>query len=446
MNILRTTSVPRLEPVLVLARKLAAACAVALLAGCGHLNLMKTPNLYLAAEKAPFEEVPEELRVPYMDVVFATDRFPEQGRSNDPVSFGAERSSHLHIGTCRINVGRKTTWEQLAEGSRSRRRGSAFRLHIGEPDILMRYPGTFWRMARIDDPSRDFEEFTARRLEAREKFHELLDHRLEHASRKEAFIFVHGYNNDFNDAVRTIGNLWHFLGREGVPIAYTWPAGAGGLTGYTTDRESCEFTIFHFKMFLEDLAAHPEIDKIHILSHSRGTDVAVTTLRELAIGLRAAGKDPRAELKVGNLVLASPDIDMEVAAQRIASERIPEVVDRMTIYLSPSDRALRLSSWLQGSWARLGLMDVNKVSAAQLQVLSYFRNLDFVDSRVDSDFIGHGYFYNNPAVSSDVILILRDGRDPGAENGRPLKPLAAELWRIEDGYMLPPKGLLSALK
>lgn len=441
----RPAPVPIRVPVAASLLRLAVCLAALALAGCGHLNLMKTPNLYLAAEKDPFAEVPEELRTPYMDVVFATDRFPEQERSNDPVTFGAERSSHLHVGTCRINVGRKTTWEQLEAGSRSSRRGSKFRLHIGEPDILMRYPGTFWRMARIDDPSRDFEDFTARRMEARARFHELLDRQLAHARRKEAFIFVHGYNNDFDDAVRTIGNLWHFMGREGIPIAYTWPAGAGGLTGYTTDRESCEFTIFHFKMFMEDLAAHPDVERIHILSHSRGTDVAVTTLRELAIAARAAGKDPRRELKVGNLILASPDIDMEVAAQRIASERVPEVVERMTIYLSPSDRALRLSSWLQGSWARLGLLDVNKITAAQLQVLAAFPNLDFIDSRVDSDFIGHGYFYNNPAVSSDVILILRDGRDPGAEHGRPLESLAPELWRIEDGYMLPSTDPLSRL-
>ena len=99
-------------------------------------------------------------------------------------------------------------------------------------------------------------------------------------------IFVHGYNNDFTDSVRTIGNLWHFMGRQGVPIAYTWPAGAGGLAGYTTDRESCEFTIFHLKTFLEDLAADPEIEKIHILAHSRGTDVSVTAVRELAIAAR----------------------------------------------------------------------------------------------------------------------------------------------------------------
>ena len=48
--------------------------------------------------------------------------------------------------------------------------------------------------------------------------------------------------------------------------------------------------------------------------------------------------------------------------------------------------------------------------------------------------IGHSYFYSNPAVSSDVILILRDNFDPGAENGRPLIKMGPSLWSITDDY------------
>ncbi len=46
-----------------------------------------------------------------------------------------------------------------------------------------------------------------------------------------------------DDALVAAGEFWHFLGREGVPIIYTWPSGAGGLNFYTADRESGEFTI-----------------------------------------------------------------------------------------------------------------------------------------------------------------------------------------------------------
>ena len=64
------------------------------------------------------------------------------------------------------------------------------------------------------------------------------------------------------------------------------------------------------------------------------------------------------------------------------------------------------------------------------------RNMFFIDSRVSSGFIGHSYFYSHPAVLSDLILILRDGRDPGAENGRPLGREEGTLfWSIDDDYL-----------
>ncbi len=58
---------------------------------------------------------------------------------------------------------------------------------------------------------------------------------------------------------------------------------------------------------------------------------------------------------------------------------------------------------------------------------------------------GHGYAIDNPAVSSDVIALLRYGRPPGEENGRPLKHLGENFWGIDDEYMIPrrvivPKG------
>ena len=63
--------------------------------------------------------------------------------------------------------------------------------------------------------------------------------RLGLTSRKAVYVYIHGFNNTFEDGVFVIAQLWHFLGRQGVPMLYTWPAGAGGgLRGYTRDRES----------------------------------------------------------------------------------------------------------------------------------------------------------------------------------------------------------------
>ena len=147
--------------------------------------------------------------------------------------------------------------------------------------------------------------------------------RLALTPRKAAYVYIHGYNNTFEDGVLVIAELWHFLGRQGVPILYTWPAGAGsGLRGYNHDRESGEFTIFHLKQFLRILASTPELEELNLIAHSRGTDVLTSALRELYIETRAAGNDFRTVYRIKNVVLAAADLDLEVVTQRLAAEYV----------------------------------------------------------------------------------------------------------------------------
>ena len=134
----------------------------------------------------------------------------------------------------------------------------------------------------VEDP-----EYLDKREAAKEVFRHAVVEWLDKTPRKEVFIFVHGFHNSFDDAAFTMAELWHFVGRYGVPIVYTWPAGHPGIFGYTYDRESSEFTVFHLKQTLKFIASFPEVEKINIIAHSRGTDVAVNALRELSIAIRA---------------------------------------------------------------------------------------------------------------------------------------------------------------
>ena len=70
----------------------------------------------------------------------------------------------------------------------------------------------------------------------------------------------------------------------------------------------------------------------------------------------------------------------------------------------------------------------------EVRALRKITNVDFVDFEGKADPHGHSYFSTNPAVSSDLILLLRYGRAPGAENGRPLLHLGANFWRIKEDY------------
>jgi esterase/lipase superfamily enzyme len=102
------------------------------------------------------------------------------------------------------------------------------------------------------------------------------------------------------------------------------------------------------------LAAAPEREHIHLIAHSRGTDVATTALRELFIEERAAGMDLRTVSKLSNLVLAAADLALEVVSQRLAAERVGLGINRITIYVSQTDRALGISGCLFVSLRRVG--------------------------------------------------------------------------------------------
>jgi esterase/lipase superfamily enzyme len=168
--------------------------------------------------------------------------------------------------------------------------------------------------------------------------------------------------------------------------------------------------------------------------------VALTALRELLIEVRASGRNPLEELRIHNVVLAAPDLDLSVTMQRVAAERLGAGVGRITLYTSQHDKALSLSELLFGGLFRVGQLDLLNVSddlkKSTTSAGSNAAVIEYIGKRSSS--FGHSYFRESPAVASDLILTLRYDRDPGAENGRPLKRVGPIFWQIDDDYLASP--------
>jgi esterase/lipase superfamily enzyme len=132
-------------------------------------------------------------------------------------------------------------------------------------------------------------------------------------------LFVHGYANTFQDAAFSMADLCHFLGREFVCGIFSWPAGGsrGLMAGYNVDRESGEFAVQHLKQTIRLISRNAGVERIHLMAHSRGTDVLASALRELNIEAYAAGSSVGGGLRIKNIVLLAPDIDADVAAAKI---------------------------------------------------------------------------------------------------------------------------------
>src|SRR5262249_48593512 len=154
---------------------------------------------------------------------------------------------------------------------------------------------------------------------------------------------------------------------------------------------SCEFTIFHLKQLLRSLGRCEQVEKVHILAHSRGTDIATTALREINMERSFAPQSAREALKLGNVVLAAPDLDFDVVQQRLGGERVGYTPERATIYTSPSDKALALADIMTLGVSRLGQLSATHLTPRMKQILE-MSPITFVEALVSTGYFGHTYF------------------------------------------------------
>ena len=217
-----------------------------------------------------------------------------------------------------------------------------------------------------------------------------------------------------------------------MPILYSWPAGAGGLFGYFRDRESGEFTIFHLKEFLSQLSEIPELKKIHIVAHSRGTDVISTALREMIIAERNQGKDPKRSLKIANLVMAAPDLDFAVVRQRLIAEGFGASIGQITVYMNQSDTALGIAQRLMAG-QRFGRLSQNRLKDVDREIFAQVKTVSFINVDGVKGLTGHAYYRTNRNVLSDIARIIRESARPGSPS-RPLRRIDGNFWNMPVGY------------
>jgi esterase/lipase superfamily enzyme len=136
---------------------------------------------------------------------------------------------------------------------------------------------------------------------------------------------------------------------------------------------------------IRQLTETPGVGRVHILAHSMGAWLTMEALRQDAI----AGSPALAE-KLGDVMLAAPDIDLNVFRQQLARVDASHVF----VLVAANDRALSLARSLTGDRQRLGAMDpTNAADRAALSALGV-RVYDL--TREADIFIGHGAYADAP--------------------------------------------------
>lgn len=420
---------------------------------------MPTPALYQQepGASALFAGTAPERRTPAVELLYITDRAtetkPDNNQTNQP--YGQGRSRSLAFGTAVVEMVPDLTWADLESQSRLPERSKEVNLELGRVTEVGRFPHEPYDIEVTRDGAVRSLTALEQHRRARSGFQALLQQQLSQSPRKEVVLYVHGFNETFSSAAFTMAELCHFFGREQVCALFTWPASASGnfLTSYTTTTEAATYAVSHLAKTIRMIAQTPGVEHLTLLAHSRGAALLLNAIHDLMIESIAAGIEPLKALKINNIVLAAPDIDMDVANQQMQmfssnpdmftrwpGQRLPRFLSgRFTIYSSPEDRALSVSKLLFRSRKRVGQLSLEELAGESSEQYAKWGKMDFIVYQgKNTDLIGHTYFLSKPKISSDLIQLVRYGTKPG-EPGRPLTKAGPMAWSFPRSG-LAPKG------
>jgi esterase/lipase superfamily enzyme len=309
-----------------------------------------------------------------MRVFYATDRAPVQTK---PPFFGAERAG--------LKLGRA----EVAVLVNDRPGGSA-----------VRRPSTTRPAQSRDEWVRSVHELTAQSLVANQD---------DGIGDQPVLIFVHGYNVAPESAMATAAQLAYDVGFTGSVISFVWPSRAE-LDLYASDEESAQWAAPHLAELIRHLKNKPD-RQVHIIAHSMGSRVTCGALQRLA-----CGRDSVKVGKLGQLILAAPDIDADIFKAQVVDEIRP-LLSGITIYASRSDAALRVSEQLH-KWTRAGETgDWVPQGETRFQMVDC-SGID-LSKTAGNDLIGHSYYSSDERVAQDMQSLLGTSTQP-----RPAQPTA----------------------
>lgn len=342
----------------------------------------RTRSVDARSENSAFHTVP---------VFWATNRVPEASPKAEPqseyqpVSFGSDRADGLTKGLALVtipNIERDTGV-------------------IPRPKIFTFFGFTIYRekesrekhftirsLVRMDDS--DFLKLAAANLDRARDF------------KGHCFVYVHGYRNTFDNAIYRAAQIAEDMGFDGNAFVYSWPS-QGNLAGYIADRDAVDASQPHFQRFLRFVNDETTCEQVHVLAHSMGTRLVVDAFFPPSGGgaLNDLGN-------VGQIVLASPDIDASILRSR--AEAIRQSPRTVTLYANGRDDALQWSKKAAAGFVRAGDVVDGKPTVIE--------GIDTIDLTPMSDatwvFIGanHNEYAERAHILQDIALLMKHGVRP----------------------------------
>lgn len=229
------------------------------------------------------------------------------------------------------------------------------------------------------DPRTEIVVRGAHYLDDEKAFVAAVNHRLasKPKGQRRVLLFVHGYNTMFAEGLYRLAQIASDSGGNAVPVHFSW-ASRGKLLDYVYDNNSATSARDELERTLK-LLVSSNAEEINVLAHSMGNWATVEAFRQI----RIAG-DGASSNKIGHIILAAPDIDIDVfkaQMRRIGKPRKP-----FYIVLSRDDRALGFSRFLAGKKERLGSYKEESELTALGAVVIDLTDVESADSTNHSKF------------------------------------------------------------
>lgn len=343
----------------------------------------------LPPPRPPLRSPAEEARYVVVPVFYGTDREIREDGGVEPSEIYTAGRGDLTYGVAEVSIPRT---HETGEMERPR----------------------WWKLEFREDPSRHVVLVGVERL-GEGDFVGRVSEGLETADRREALVFVHGFNVTFAQAARRAAQLAYDLRYPGLPLLYSWPS-QGQTLDYLTDHTNARWTVEHFQRFLTLALSRVGAERVHVLAHSMGNLPLVETLARFDTGVL-----PEGSASLSQVVFAAPDFDADTF--RDLARVFPGKAGRFTLYASSNDRALKLSRKLRSDLVRAG------ESGPHLVITD---GVDTVDaSEAESEiFLGHSY-YGKRTILSDIFYLLQTGSPPDERFGlRPRRLGEAPYWEF----------------
>ena len=277
---------------------------------------------------------------------------------------------------------------------------------------------------RQEDPKRDFTLAAVDVVNERDFVARLQNEgRAAARFRNQAFVFVHGYNVGFDDAIFRTAQIAHDIGFDGPAISFSWPS-RGSWSAYRYDVDTSKGARDPLRQLLEMIATNTSITAVNLIAHSMG-NAPVTDLLGALGDIRRAGGNLK-DLKLREVVLAAPDVSRTVFEQ-LAVKFKGFARGGVTLYASAADKALLASKKLAGDLVRAG-----DVPPGGPVVVGGIETIDVTAASTAFFGSNHSHFADRESLVEDMRVLMENSVRPPSKRFNSFKPVnspAGQYWR-----------------